>query len=125
MTTKCIFYEKDLAQCLAQIKNLIQDSLHRKERESGGREGKEGERRRKEGRGERKGAGQREKKRREGGRKKEVYTISPANQFENYRCQRQYDLCSQVRHSSTRFTTKHWLQSRLGSKKSLFRTRSQ
>ena len=65
MTTKCIFYEKDLAQCLAQIKNLIQDSLHRKERESGGREGKEGERRRTEGRGARKGAGQREKKRRE------------------------------------------------------------
>jgi len=63
--------------------------------------------------------------RREGGREEEVYTISPANQVENCRCQRQYDLCSQVRHSSIRFTSKHWLQSRLGSKKSLVRTRSQ
>ena len=75
-----------------------------------------------EGRGRERG---REKKRREGGREEEVYTISPANQVENCRCQRQYDLCSQVRHSSIRFTSKHWLQSRLGSKKSLVRTRSQ
>lgn len=76
MTTKCIFYEKDPAQRLAQIKNLIHGSLHRIGREGGrkGREGTGGKRgeERERGRERRKGG-------REGGRKKSALFLQPTS----------------------------------------------
>ena len=77
MTTKCIFWDKNPAQCLAQIKNLMQGSLHRKGREGGEREGRKGEKERGGKRGEEGSGAERRKGGREGGRKKSILFLQP------------------------------------------------